>query len=83
MSEPEDDDGEVDVEFEPESYPDSLSTAEEAVFFYPDLGTFCEQHEAKAVMLTKGSVFLLPNDGGKWYAIEDHGKSQRTVRRVQ
>lgn len=83
MIDPDDELEDEEIEYEQESYPDMLSTAEEAVFFYPDLGTFCEQHEAKAVMLTKGSVFLLPNDGGKWYAIEDHGKPQRTVRRVQ
>ena len=72
-----DEDEELDVEFETESYPDTLSTADQAVFFYPDLGSFCEEHDAKAVMVSKDSVWLLPKDGGKWFDIQDFGKQRR------
>lgn len=69
----------TEIEFVPEEdsgalYPDTLAFDEGQVFFYPDLGTFCEQHNAKAVMVKGGQVFLLPKDGGAWYDVEAHGK---------
>ena len=81
-------DDDLEVEFTPEESlaPDTMSWPEGQVYFYPDVATFCEEHEAKAVMVTAGAVWLLPADGGKWLNVEDHGKPKpeaRPIRRVQ
>lgn len=75
------DDGEEDWG----SYPDTLGCPDGDVFFYPDLGTFCEDHSAKAVMVAHGTVWLLPAEGGKWYDVQDYGKpaNTRKLRTVQ
>lgn len=64
------DDDEIDVEFEEGGpdfpYPDTLSGPSGEVFFYPDLGVFCEQHGAKAVQISEdGGIWLYPVEGGK------------------
>jgi hypothetical protein len=67
-----------DIEAEEESYaPETLSWPEGQVYFYPDVATFCCEHDSKAVMVTAGGVFLLPETGGKWYSVEDYGKKAK------
>ncbi len=53
---------------------DTLSCPDGEVFFLHGVASFCEQHEAKAVMVAHGAVWLLPADGGKWYDVQDHGR---------
>lgn len=82
-----DTDDELDVEFVPEdggAYPDTLGIGE--AFFYPDLGTFCEEHQAKAVFVGEdGGIWLYPSAGGspvsldKWKA----PGAVSAIRRVQ
>lgn len=61
-----DTDDELEVEFEPEAadqYPSVIGMGE--VFFYPDLGTFCDEHQAKAVTIAEdGSIWIYPMAGG-------------------
>lgn len=66
--EPESTEEEVEEEFEWEAdaqpYPDMLQAG--MVFFYPDLGAFCEEHGAKAVQVAEdGGIWLFPAIGGK------------------
>lgn len=69
------DDDELEVEYEEEEapvYPDTLSGPSGEVFFYPDLGAFCEQHGAKAVQISEdGGIWLYPQAGGKPVSLGD------------
>lgn len=70
-------DDEVEWEVEEDDagfpYPDTLGIGQ--AFFYPDLGVFCEEHNAKAVFVAEdGGIWLFPRDGGKAVSLEQHGK---------
>lgn len=86
MTEPDD---ELEVEYEegePATFPDILSGPSGEVFFYPDLGTFCQEHSAKAVQIDEaGGVWLYPAAGGKPVNLSDWKPSGqvKSLRSVQ
>lgn len=63
-------DDDTEIELVPESYPDTLCDRD--VFFYPDLGTLCDQYKLIAVRNLDGHVEVLDKVGGKWAAITDY-----------
>lgn len=69
------DEDETDDEFEEvevPAYPATLSGPAGEVFFYPDLGAFCEAHSAKAVQISEdGGIWLYPISGGKPVSLSD------------
>lgn len=66
-------------------WPNTMSGPEGEVFLHPDAGAFCEAHEAQAIMFIHGTVWLLPEEGGDWYDVQDHKKraGRRRLRSVQ
>lgn len=63
--EPESVEGEDEIEWEADVplYPDTLHAGQ--AFFYPDLGTFCEEHGAKAISVDEtGVIWVYQNTGG-------------------
>lgn len=59
---------EAELEFDVPMYPDTLHAGQ--AFFYPDLGTFCEEHGAKAIAVDEsGVIWVYQNSGGDAIAL--------------